>query len=115
MKVIEIINEWTAPRWIDDAGTGMRNMGTSVIRGVNSAFGRGFRFQKAEELAPQIADLAKAKGRPLTNDEIAKHISNTHPGMVDELADLLKVKQEQLDFNYEKTYFCRTMGVYWRE
>ena len=102
MKVIEIINEWTAPRWIDDAGTGMRNMSTSVIRGVNSALGRGARFQKAEDLAPQIADLAKTKGRPLTTDEIAKHISDSHPGLVDELADATKVKQEQLDFDYQK-------------
>ena len=106
MKVIEVIAEWTLPKpgnWIDDAGTGIRNMGTSVIRGVGNALGRGARFRKAEDLAPEIADLAKAKGRPLTNDEIAKHISNSHPGLADELADALKDKQKTLDFNYQKS------------
>jgi len=103
MKVIEIIKiDEALGNSATDIATGARNMGTSMLRGIGNMFGRGFRFRKAEELAPEIADLAKNKGRPLTSDEIAAHISKSHPGMADELADAVKVKQEQLDFDYQR-------------
>ena len=103
MKIIEVIAEaGSLGSYADDAVTGVRNIGTSMLRGIGTVFGRGSRFRKAEELAPEIEALTRTKGRPLTRDEIAKHISNSHPGVADEIADAVKVKQEQLDFDYQQ-------------
>ena len=102
MKIIEVIAEASLGNSVDDAFTGARNIGTSVLRGIGNVFGRGSRFRKAEELAPEIEALARTKGRPLTRDEIAKHISNSHPGVADEIADAVKTKQDQLDHDYQR-------------
>jgi len=102
MKIIEVIqvNE-IAGNAVTDLNTGTRNLGTRMLRGLGNLIGRGDNFRKAEDLAPEIEKLAKARGRPLTTDEIAKHIQDTHPGVVEEIAATKKAKQEQLEFDFE--------------
>ena len=103
MKIIDIIqlNEVSfLGQLYRDTLSKSRDAGSWGLEQIGRLVGRGEVWRKAEMIAPEIVEIEKRSGRPLTREQIEKHIIESDPLVKNALEEAQRMKQAYIDHQY---------------